>query len=308
MTRRGVGVAVAAALLAGCSTPESDSGGGEDAALDAREEDALALPDAHDAATRDGDDGSTDARDDGDGAMTDGYDGGLWVNQGACGVGEIGAVFRGVPAYCQPTSATGYYQCDELANRYMRDALQHADLDNVVSDFASSICAKASAMSTYSVWGPGYGSTSGRQPEAGDLVVYTGMPGHVAVVVGFADPTDVTIMQQNAGSSVATVGWDPAASFFTVANAECWVHAEVSPPAKPPGGPSCGCFAGGPGTCGLAIVDHEGWYGCTASVPDGGVAYDSLYTCDAGAFTKTQDCPARCITPNLFDASGACGP
>jgi hypothetical protein len=240
-------------------------------------------------------------------APSDGYDGGLWVSDGACGVGEIGAVYRGVPAYCQPTSSTGYYQCDELANRFARDALRHPDLDNVVTNNASSICQRAAGMAgDYAVFGPGYASSQGQQPVSGDLIVYNGVPGHVAVIVGFADPTDVTIMQQNAGVSVATVGWDPAASFFTAASAECWVHPLPAPAAQPPNGPSCGCFAGGT-TCGLAIVDHQWWYGCSAAVPDGGAEYGALYACDAGVFTKIQDCPVTCITPNLLDATGYCG-
>ena len=40
------------------------------------------------------------------------FDGALWINPGTCGLGEIGATFRGIPAYCQPSSAIGFYQCD----------------------------------------------------------------------------------------------------------------------------------------------------------------------------------------------------
>jgi len=237
-----------------------------------------------------------------------GEDGGLWVNPAPCGVGEIGATFRGIPAYCQPTSDDGYYQCDELANRFMRDALQHPDLDNVVTDFASSICQHAATMPAYSVWGPGSGATAGRAPVSGDLIVYSGTPGHVAVIVGFSDVTDIAILQQNAGPSVASVGWDPAGAFFVAADAECWVHAESAPPAEPPGGPPCGCFAGDVDYCGLAIVDHQWWYGCTPQVPEGGVKYGSLYDCDdAGVFAEKAECPGLCITVNLLDAGGYCG-
>jgi hypothetical protein len=163
-------------------------------------------------------------------------------------------------------------------------------------------------MPAYSVWGPGYGATAGHEPVGGDLIVYSGTPGHVAVIVGFADATDVTIMQQNAGPSVVTVGWDPGASFVAVEGAECWVHAEAAAPAEPPAGPPCGCFAGNTSTCGLAIVDHQWWYGCTPQVPEGGVEYGSLYGCDdAGVFTKQEDCPGSCITLDVFDAGGYCG-
>jgi hypothetical protein len=236
------------------------------------------------------------------------FDGALTVNSGECGTGEIGATYLGIPAYCQPSSATGYYQCDELANRFVRDLQKHPDLDNVVTDYASSICGKASAMSAYSVWGPGYLPTTGKMPVGGDLVVFTGMPGHVAVVVGFVSPSSVLVIQQNAGAPTGLVPWDRATSFFAVFSRtpECWVHAESAPPAELPDASACGCFAGGD-TCGLAIVDHEWWNGCRAGLPEGGVEYGSLYACDAGVFTKTADCPSLCITPDLYDASGYCG-
>jgi hypothetical protein len=85
-------------------------------------------------------------------ALPDIPDGALWINEGDCGTGQVGATFMQVPAYCQPPEAvsSGYYQCDELANRFMRDALQHPDLDNVVTEYASSICGKAAASSAYS--------------------------------------------------------------------------------------------------------------------------------------------------------------
>jgi hypothetical protein len=234
------------------------------------------------------------------------FDGALVVYPGGCSLGEIGATFRGIPAFCQPpwASMTGFYQCDELANRFMRDALQHPDLDNVVTDFASTICDRASAMSAYSVWGPDYGVTTGLTPVGGDLAVFPGSPGHVAVIVGFASSTEVTILQQNAGPSTANVEWDAVSSF--IVGAECWVHAESAPPAELPDGSACECFTGGD-TCGLAIVDHEWWNGCVARVPEGGVEYGSLYGCAGGAYTKKADCPDLCITPNLYDASGYCG-
>jgi len=227
------------------------------------------------------------------------FDGALWVNSGSCTLGEIGATFRGIPAYCQPASegTYGFYQCDELANRFMRDSLQHPDLDNVVTDYASSICERVSGMSAYSVWGPGFRPTTGLTPLPGDLVVFPGAPGHVAVVVGFSSPTELTIMQQNAGPSTATRVWDTASSF--VVGAICWVHPESAPPAELPAGTPCGCFTGGD-TCGLAIVDYEWWNGCEAPIPEGGVEYDSLYACDAGAYVKMADCPGVCITPSMF--------
>ncbi len=222
----------------------------------------------------------------------------------AYSLGEIGATFRGIPAYCQPSSSTGFYQCDELANRFMRDALQHPDLDNVVTENASSICEHASTMAAYSVWGPGYGATTGRAPAGGDLIVLPGIPGHVTVVVGFSSATEVTVMQQNAGPSTTSLAWDATSSF--VVGAECWVHAESAPPAELPDASACGCFTTG-ATCGLAIVDHEWWYGCRVTAPEGGVQYGSLYRCDGGAYEKAADCPALCITPNLFDEVGYCG-
>src|SRR5579883_1329115 len=193
--------AMAASLAVGCTSQTSDDVGpqpdGAVEAADAFAGDALADAARGDARDERRDDGSPDGNgaEGGDAspsdAPDDGYDGGLWVNDGACDVGEIGAVFRGVPAYCQPSSATGYYQCDELANRFMRDALLHPELDNVVTDYASSICAHAAAMpSDYTVYGPGYVPSGGHAPVPGDLLVLNGAPGHVAVIVGFADPTD----------------------------------------------------------------------------------------------------------------------
>jgi hypothetical protein len=66
------------------------------------------------------------------------------------GFGTIGALFMGVPAYCQDFSAL-YYQCDELGNRFMRDAWQHPNLDNVATEYASIMSAHAAQTSAYSV-------------------------------------------------------------------------------------------------------------------------------------------------------------
>jgi hypothetical protein len=241
-----------------------------------------------------------------DAQPTTSFDGALVVYPGLCNLGEIGATFRGIPAYCQPTSAmmTGFYQCDELANRFMRDALQHPDLDNVVTDYASTICDRASTTSAYSVWGPDYGATTGLTPVGGDLVVFPGTPGHVAVIVGFTSETEATILQENGGPSTASIEWDPVSSF--IVDAECWVHAEAAPPAELPDGSACECFTGGD-TCGLAIVDHEWWNGCVAGAPEGGFEYGALYRCDGGSYAKIADCADLCITPNLYDASGYCG-
>jgi hypothetical protein len=296
----------AAALLVGACSGESGHEAPPDArASDVADRDALYRDAAeHDATERDArgaDRSATDGGGQGDAPNT--FDGTLAVHTGDCRLGEIGASLRGVPAYCQPESTTGFYQCDELANRFMRDALHHPDLDNVVTEGASSICARASKMTAYRVFGPHYDAAR-VVPVQGDLIVYPGTPGHVAVIAGFSSPTAVTVIQENAGPSSIDLPWDPAASFFT--SAECWVHAERAPPAELPDGSSCPCFAGGE-TCGLAIVDHEWWYGCRATVPEGRVEYGSLYSCEGGVFEKTHGCPALCITSNLFDASGYCG-
>ena len=183
-----------------------------------------------------------------------------------------GARFRGVPAYCQPLSDTadGFYQCDELANRFMRDALQHPDLNNVVTDYASTICERASTMSASTFWGPEYGATTGRTPVGGDRRC-PGTPGHTAVIVGFTSATELIILQENGGPSTTSVLWDPDSSF--IVDAECWVHTESAPPAELPEGSMCGCFAGGD-ACGLAIVNHEWWNGCVAGAPEGGIEYE----------------------------------
>jgi len=313
-----LGAAALQALAVGCSGSDaanaSPDAGGVDATSDAPNRADASPTDAGptgdaDAAPADAapsDAAPSDAAD--ERALVYTPDGSLWVNTGPCGLGEVGATFLGVPAYCQPADAstTGYYQCDELANRFVRDALHHPELDNVVTDFASTICDNVMSNPAYSVWGPRYRPTAGHVPVPGDLIVFSGQPGHVAVLTGFADPTHMTMIQQNGGPSVARVPWSASQSFFPILEAECWIHAEPAAPSTLPTSPSCGCFDNGD-TCGLAIVDHEWWYGCSAQVPDGGVAYQSLYTCDGGVFEKKEDCSSLCITPNLFDASGACG-
>jgi hypothetical protein len=239
-------------------------------------------------------------------------DGALWVGSADCGMGEVAATFMNVPAYCQPPDAAawGFYQCDELANRFMRDAFQHPEVDNVATQPASTICQNVANNPAYSVWGPGYGITIGRVPQPGDLIVYNsenGSPGHVAVIAGFSDPTTIVLVQQNT-AGVGKVRWD-ATTFFFGANsqAECWVHPEPSPPAPLPSGPPCGCIAPGP-ACGLAVVDYAWWYGCTASVLEAGVDYQALYDCDGGIFTKQQVCANGCLTLSVFDAGGSCLP
>ncbi|HEY1694810.1 MAG TPA: CHAP domain-containing protein [Polyangiaceae bacterium] len=233
-------------------------------------------------------------------------DGGLWIDDGACPTGAVGATFMNVPAYCQPTGSSGLFQCDELANRFMRDALHHPNLDNVVTDDASSICDHAAAMPAYSVWGPGYRDSTGYAPVPGDLVVYPGSPGHVAVIAGFADPATVTIVQQNGDPTVTTIPWNAAISFFDD-DSSCWVHAEPAPPAPLPSGPPCGCFVDGP-VCGLALVDYAWWNGCSVAALASGVDAQGLYACSGGVFTETTLCPDLCVTNDISDLSGACGP
>lgn len=300
-----LGPTLLAACVAGCSAGDRDpdrpqaDGGRDDAAS----------PEAADSGAGDaGVDGSP-----GPGHNAGGADAGLdlWVNPAGCNQGGIGARFQGVPAYCQPpgtTSADGYYQCDELANRFMRDALEHPNLDNAVTEFASSICGEASSMPAYSAWGPGYRATSGRKPEPGDLVVFSGTPGHVAVIVDASTPDSVRIMQQNESPPVADIGWDPSTSFFTAPSAECWVHAEPAPAAPAPTGAACGCFDGDGDYCGLSLVDHAWWYGCEANVAGGPPEYDTLYTCSGGTFTPKQACAGQCLTMFEQPATGACMP
>jgi hypothetical protein len=189
----------------------------------------------------------------------------------------------------------------------MRDAFQHPNIDNVATDYASSICDDANAMSAYSVWGPGYRDSTGKTPVPGDLVVFSGKPGHAAVIAGLSAPTRITVVQQNGWPMVAEIDWSPDKSFFGAPTAECWVHAEPAQPAAPPSGPPCGCFAPGP-ACGLAVVDHAWWYGCSAAEPEAGIDYQALYDCDGGVFTERQQCSQQCVTVDIFDAGGACGP
>lgn len=235
----------------------------------------------------------------------------LWVNPCGCTAANIGAIFRGVRVYCQPpgtTSGTQFYQCDELANRFLRDALLHPDLDNVVIDSAFEICSKAEHMTAYSAWGPKFRANAGKKPQSGDLLVWNGAPGHVAVVVDASAPTSIVVVQQNGGPSVGVVGWDDATSFFGdlgAQTAECWVHAEDAPPAPAPSGDACGCFDGDGDYCGLSLVDHAWWYGCSV---DGALDYDTLYSCVGGVITPKSTCDRGCVTDVLVPATGHCAP
>ncbi len=226
---------------------------------------------------------------------------------GSTPIGTPGASFRGVIAYCGPVSADQYYQCDELANRFVRDALSHPAVDNVETQHASSICGNVSASSAYSVYGPGYLATIGQQPVPGDLAVWPGVPGHVAVIAEFKTSAGAYVMQQNEGPPTAVVGWDTSASFFAASDGlECWVHAESAPPLSAPSGPDCGCFAGDGDYCGLAIVNNEAWYACAANISGGGDAdYATLYHCTGGVFTASKAC-ANCITADLYTPLGTC--
>jgi hypothetical protein len=223
------------------------------------------------------------------------------------GFGTIGALFMGVPAYCQDLS-NRYYQCDELGNRFMRDAWQHPNLDNVATEYASIMCAHAAGTSAYSVWGPNYRDATGNHPVPGDLVVWSGFGnvpgGHVAVVTG-VDPGAVHFMQQNNGAPTGSIGWDAGASFFADPNAECWIHAEPSP-APQVAGSSCGCFDGEGDYCGLALVDHEWWFGCVVDVQGNVIDYDTLYSCHSGVFQSAKACGHLCVTENMSPAYGHC--
>jgi hypothetical protein len=214
-----------------------------------------------------------------------------------------------VPVYCQPIG-DGYYQCDELANRFVRDALHHPNLDNVVTDLASIICAEAkSKPKDYQVFGPGYRSTSGEAPVPGDLIVLSGNLGHqtaahVAVVTSVTS-TQVRYVQQNFGPPTSSLGWNASRSWFTSPTVDCWVHAIASATSISPAGPSCGCFNGDGDYCGLAIVDHQSWYGCKASVVGGPLSTGELYSCSAGAFHPKRSC-SECVSRSYTSAHGYC--
>jgi hypothetical protein len=215
----------------------------------------------------------------------------------------------GIPAYCQlPYSKHGFYQCDELGNRFMRDAFQHPNIDNVELSSASSMCGKAATMAEYSVWGPGFRATAGHAPLPGDLVIWAVWEGetvgHVAVVTSVLS-TSVNYMQQNMPVPIGSVGWDTATSFFSDPNAECWIHPEASAAATLPSSPECGCFAGARDYCGLSIIDHEWWYGCHANTGGTPPSYGALYSCNGGIFTVKRPC-TNCVTVTLGIAPGQC--
>ncbi len=222
-------------------------------------------------------------------------------------VGLVGATFKGIPAYCQP-SGGGYYQCDELGNRFMRDVYQHPALDNVVTDLADAMCPNAATMPQYSVWGPGYRDTTGRAPLPGDLIVFSGSLNglaiaHVAVVTGM-DADNVYYMQQNMNDPVGSTGWDASKSWFSKSKVLCWIHPE--PVASPPPSeqPDCGCFNGEGDYCGLAIVNHQSWYGCSANVTSE-LSYDNVYQCGNGVFSLKSTC-SNCVSQRYTSALGYC--
>ena len=222
--------------------------------------------------------------------------------------GTIGAIYMDIHAYCQPPGV-GFYQCDELANRFMRDAFQHPNIDNVATDSAKNMCDLASTMSEYSVWGPDFLPTAGEAPVGGDLLVFWADVGHGHVVtVTGVDEASVAFMQQNGGSPVGTVVWDPGTSFFGdlgELRAECWIHPEPSSATFLLSGPDCGCFDGEGDYCGLSVVDHQAWFGCVAVVSSGELEYDTLYTCQGGVFTEKTRC-SSCVTDWLDPAVGHC--
>ncbi|MFI5396702.1 MAG: choice-of-anchor Q domain-containing protein [Candidatus Binatia bacterium] len=214
--------------------------------------------------------------------------------------GTVGATFLGIPAYCQPPSGNGFYQCDELGNRFMRDAFQHPNIDNVMLNSASSMCQKAATMAAYSVWRPGFRATAGHAPVPGDLVVWAvwlgETVGHVAVVTSVLS-TSINYMQQNMPVPIGSVGWDEVTSFFSDPDAECWIHPEPSSPATLPSSPVCGlsCMHD---YCGLSIIDHEWWYGCHVDTGGTPPNYGALYSCNGGIFTVKRPC-TNCVTVTL---------
>lgn len=223
-------------------------------------------------------------------------------------VGTVGATFKGIPAYCQP-SGGGYYQCDELGNRFMRDAYQHPNLDNVVTELADAMCPHAATMPQYSVWGPGYRDTTGKAPLPGDLVVFSGelnglAIAHVAVVTGM-DADNVHYMQQNMNEPTGSTGWDAKKSWFSKSKVLCWIHPEpVASPPPPSDQPDCGCFDGEGDYCGLAIVDHQAWFGCGAQVTSP-LSYDNVYSCSNGVFSLKSTC-SNCVSQRYTSALGYC--
>lgn len=180
---------------------------------------------------------------------------------GCNGPGQATESFDGVISYCDDPSGGGEWQCDQFANRVM-SSLDYPPVDNWVDNLACEICdlvANDSFLSAhYSVWGPGYRDTSGRQPAKNDLLVWDEpsagcneankrAPGHVAVVTG-ADSSYIHYVQQNwiinqsiDGSAYASVAasstaWNTSTWFFDVAGGaggvnyapKCWIHPEQS--------------------------------------------------------------------------------
>jgi hypothetical protein len=71
-------------------------------------------------------------------------------------------------------------------------------------------------------------------------------------------------------------------------------------------GPSCGCFDGEGDYCGLALVDHEWWFGCVVDGQGNGIDYDTLYSCHSGVFQSGKACGHLCVTENVSPAFGHC--
>jgi hypothetical protein len=219
--------------------------------------------------------------------------------------GRTIGTFRGVAAHCA-SIPDSFYQCTELANRFVRDALEHPTVLTAATPAGFvGICQYASTLPQYSVWGPGFGVAKDEKPQANDLLVYDN---HIAVVAKAqkqAGKDALQLFEQNVREApVAWVGWDSVSHLFDAGGADdygvslCWIHAEAAPPFTEPQSPDCGCWNGDVPYCGLSIRDHESYYGCKAKTADGTVRYETLYSCNGGIFTKKEACPTTCTTFN----------
>ncbi len=230
--------------------------------------------------------------------------------------------FDGVMAYCDDANGGGEWQCDQYANRVM-SALQYPPVDNWVDNLACEICDLVSndpyLSAHYSVWGPGYRNTSGRQPTTNDLLVWDepsagcneankSAPGHVAVVTG-ADSNYVYYIQQNwiinasvNGSAYASVSrsstaWNSSNSFFGYAGGpggvnyapKCWIHPEQSL---------------GPGHNPCINVSHANNGQFCGTSPQAGFQNhnsnpntdaNTIYECIDGQVANERHCEAGCV-------------
>jgi len=211
--------------------------------------------------------------------------------------------YRPQPLYCNQwngatnpglrTADTWYYQCTEIANRWLMESV---GAPRIVGN-AEQMCDNAD-RSAFDVHRRG----SAYEPVPGDLLVWGGYTmGHVGVVTAVS-ASAVVFANQNYGHN----GWQypvlaapRAGGFFGNPRgdkglyAKCIVHPRKLPAS--PGSPTPSAPAPAPGPCARVAPANDGTY-CGASRQSGFAGGDehALYTCHNGR-TSSRRCASGCV-------------